>query len=79
MFSLKTHTKLVGLSFKATFSNCQWNNNTNFQESSEICADNHTTCVNENIDAVKEVFDEETCLAMLVNYYEVFSKNYLHC
>jgi hypothetical protein len=43
------------------------------QESSEICADNHTTCVNENIDAVKEVFDEETCLAMLTNYYEVFS------
>ena len=44
-----------------------------FQESSEICADNHTTCISDNIDAVKEVFDEETCLGMLVNYYQVFS------
>ena len=46
-----------------------------YQEPAEICADNHTTCVNDNIDAVKEVFDEETCLAMLVNYYDVFSKS----
>ena len=29
-------------------------------ESSEICQDNHTTCIGDNIDAVLEVFDEET-------------------
>ena len=26
-------------------------------ESSEICPDNHTTCIGDNIDAVLEVFD----------------------
>ena len=40
----------------------------------EVCKDNHTTCINENIDAVKEVFDEETCLGLLINYYQIFSK-----
>ena len=43
-------------------------------ESSEICQDNHTTCIGDNIDAVLEVFDEETCVNLLIGYHEVASK-----
>ena len=43
-------------------------------ESSEICPDNHTTCIGDNIDAVLEVFDEETCTNLLIGYHEVASK-----
>ena len=43
-------------------------------ESSEICQDNHTSCIGENIDAVLEVFDEETCVNLLIGYHEVASK-----
>ena len=43
-------------------------------ESSEICQDNHTSCISDNIDAVLEVFDEETCVNLLIGYYEVASK-----
>ena len=39
----------------------------------EICRDNHASCVNGNIDAVLEVFDETTCLDMLRSYYEIYS------
>ena len=28
------------------------------------CSDNHTTCVNDKIDALKEVLDENTCRAL---------------
>jgi hypothetical protein len=43
-------------------------------ESSEICQDNHTTCIGDNIDAVLEVFTEETCVSLLIGYHEVASK-----
>jgi len=39
-------------------------------DSTEICQDNHTTCVEDDIDAVLEVFDEETCVNLLIGYYE---------
>ena len=37
--------------------------------------DNHTTCISDKIDRLKEVFDEKTCLDLLRNYYEILSKN----
>lgn len=43
-------------------------------ESKNVCEDNHTTCVHDNIDAVLEVFDEITCRDMLIGYYEVASE-----
>ena len=43
-------------------------------ESSEFCADNHATCVGNNIDAVLEVFDDETCINLLIGYHEVACK-----
>ena len=46
-------------------------------ESSEFCADNHATCVGNNIDAVLEVFDDETCINLLIGYHEVACKYYL--
>lgn len=45
-------------------------------ESSEFCADNHATCVGNNIDAVLEVFDDETCINLLIGYHEVACKYY---
>ena len=39
-------------------------------ENSEICPDNHATCIKDDIDAVLEVFDEETCVNLLIGYYE---------
>ena len=38
------------------------------------CSDNHTTCVNDKIDALKEVLDENTCLDLLVGYYQILSE-----
>ena len=43
-------------------------------DSAEICQDNHTGCVDDKIDAVREVFDDETCVNLLIGYYEVTSK-----
>ena len=39
-----------------------------------VAKDNHAACVNEDIDTLKEVFDELTCLDMLRSYYEILSK-----
>ena len=44
-------------------------------DSTEICQDNHTTCVEDDIEAVLEVFDEETCVNLLIGYYEGASKS----
>jgi len=38
-----------------------------------VSADNHAACVSDRIDAVREVFDEKTCLELLVEYYAVLS------
>ena len=48
-------------------------------ESSEICQNNRTTCINSNIDGVLEVFDETTCRDLLIGYYEVASRSYSRC
>ena len=40
----------------------------------DVAKDNHTGCVNDNIDTLREVFDEKTCLDMLTSYYEILSK-----
>ncbi len=39
--------------------------------------DNHTSCVTEEVDRLKEVFDERTCLEMLTEYYAVLSNKIL--
>ena len=36
--------------------------------------DNHTTCINDKIDVLLEVFDEKTCLDVFSNYYEILSE-----
>ena len=46
-------------------------------ELTDLCRDNHTTCVSDKIDALKEVFDEKTCLDMLTNYYSILSKLFI--
>ena len=46
-------------------------------ENSEICPDNHATCIKDDIDAVLEVFDEETCVNLLIGYYEGASMYHL--
>ena len=43
-------------------------------ESEEIYKDNKSTCINDNIDGVLEVFDEATCRDLLIGYYEVASE-----
>ena len=41
----------------------------------ESCAmDNHTTCISDKIDSLKEVFDEQTCLELLVEYYQILKE-----
>ena len=39
-----------------------------------ICGDNHTTCVNDHIGRLREVFDEATCLDIFRGYYEAYSE-----
>ena len=46
-------------------------------KNSEICVDNHASCINDKIDAVLEVFDNETCLGLLTGYYQVYRNFYL--
>ena len=41
---------------------------------SVICGDNHTTCVNDHIGRLREVFDEATCLDIFRGYYEAYSE-----
>ena len=41
---------------------------------SVICGDNHTTCVNDHIGGLREVFDEATCLDIFRGYYEAYSE-----
>ena len=43
-------------------------------ESEEIYKDNKSTCINDNIDGVLEVFDEATCRDLLIGYYEAASE-----
>ncbi len=35
--------------------------------------DNHTSCVSDQLDALREVFDEKDCLELLTEYYAVLS------
>ena len=42
---------------------------------SVICGDNHTTCVNDHIGRLREVFDEATCLDIFRGYYQAYSEH----
>ena len=40
----------------------------------EITSNNKTTCISEELSALKEVFDEELCTSLLIGWYESCSK-----
>ena len=40
----------------------------------KITSDNHTTCIRDDLTALKEVFDDETCNNLLIGFYDACSK-----
>ena len=40
----------------------------------EIISNNKTTCITDELAALKEVFDEELCTSLLIGWYEACSK-----
>ena len=40
-----------------------------------ITSDNHTTCLKDDLTALKEVFDDEVCTSMIIGWYDACSKS----
>ena len=40
----------------------------------QITANNHTTCINDELTALKEVFDEDLCASLVIGFYDACSK-----
>ena len=41
----------------------------------KITQDNHTTCIKDDLTALKEVFDDEVCTNMIIGWYDACSKS----
>ena len=44
----------------------------------EITSNNKTTCISDELTALKEVFDEELCTSLLIGWYDACSKSNLY-